>query len=205
MDRFDLINFLIEMFGYTSYLEIGVCNPEKCFNKVKADFKVAVDPAPAILQDNIFQMTSDEFFKRNTQMFDIVFVDGLHHDDQVERDILNSLNFLTPNGTIVVHDCNPLDEDHQRVPSVVAFWCGTVWKAWVKLRQELHDVEMFIISTDTGVGIIRRFEGASRLEPITEPLTFQNLDMHREKWLNIVSVDDFKNWVQQRSGPPTPC
>ncbi len=43
MTRYELINILIARRGYTSYLEIGVDQGE-CFNKVKCDRKVGVDP-----------------------------------------------------------------------------------------------------------------------------------------------------------------
>ena len=39
--------------------------------------------------------------------YDLVFVDGLHIADQVERDIVNSLAALAPGGMVVLHDCNP--------------------------------------------------------------------------------------------------
>ena len=34
----------------------------------------------------------------------VFFIDGLHEYAQVKRDIENSLNFLEPNGVILLHD-----------------------------------------------------------------------------------------------------
>jgi hypothetical protein len=42
-------------------------------------------------------MTSDEFFEINKSTYDIIFIDGLHIDEQVERDIINGLKILNLN------------------------------------------------------------------------------------------------------------
>ena len=39
-------------------------------------------------------MTSDEYFKKFKDKFDLIFIDGLHHYNQVEKDIYNSLEIL---------------------------------------------------------------------------------------------------------------
>lgn len=46
------------------------------------------------------------------QKFDLVFIDGLHHSDQVLKDINNSLSFLEPNGVIMCHDILPSSEQY---------------------------------------------------------------------------------------------
>ena len=37
MLRYDIINKVIEVNGFTKYLEIGVCNPVDCFDKVNCE------------------------------------------------------------------------------------------------------------------------------------------------------------------------
>lgn len=61
-------------------------------------------------------MTSDDFFASNTRTFDLVFIDGLYEAHQVLKYINNALRFLNPNGTILMHDCNPLSEISSRYP-----------------------------------------------------------------------------------------
>ena len=46
--------------------------------------------------------------------FDLIFIDGLHLANQVQKDIENSLKFIKDEGFIVLHDCNPPSEYHQR-------------------------------------------------------------------------------------------
>jgi predicted O-methyltransferase YrrM len=110
--RTDVINYLISKYGYKKYLEIGVRKASDNFNKIKCETRVGVDPKPRGVCTH--KMTSDDFFLQNKKMFDIVFIDGLHIEEQVEKDIKNSLAILAANGTIVVHDCNPPTEWHQR-------------------------------------------------------------------------------------------
>ena len=37
---------------------------------------------------------ANEWIRKNKETFDIIFIDGLHHYDQVIKDINNSLNIL---------------------------------------------------------------------------------------------------------------
>lgn len=157
MLRFDIINNLISINGYKSFLEIGT-QAKINFTSVSVDRKVCVDPDPAADAD--YQVTSDEYFNNNFEKFDIIFVDGLHHADVAYRDIVNSLNRLNTGGTIVVHDVIPYSYEAQVIPLQKASdmgtvaWNGDVWKAWVKLRTERNDLIMNCVNTDHGCGII---------------------------------------------------
>jgi len=122
--RIDIINFLSNKFEYKNYLEIGIRNPWECFDHVQCENKDSVDPGFET-NDNVakYKYTSDEFFRvlENNELdketdfkWDVIFIDGLHTSYQVERDIKNSLNHLSENGTIVLHDCNPPTEYHAR-------------------------------------------------------------------------------------------
>lgn len=157
MLRFDIINYLISVNGYKSFLEIGT--QEKInLNSVRIEKKICVDPDPNAGAD--YQITSDEYFENNFEKFDIVFVDGLHHADIAYRDILNSLKRLNPGGCVVVHDLIPYSYEAQVIPLEKASdmgtvaWNGDVWKAWIKLRTERDDLVMNCVDTDHGCGII---------------------------------------------------
>lgn len=152
MRRNEVINKLIEKNGYTSYLEIGVDNPNNCFNLIRCQRKVGVDPN----RGGTIKDTSDGFFRANKEKFDIGFIDGLHHEEQVEKDILNLLKILNPGGAIVVHDLCPKSEIMQRVPRVVVEWTGNGWKAWAHLRATKKNLKMVVLNTDHGIGIIKK-------------------------------------------------
>jgi len=181
MNRVDVINNLISQNKYKFYLEIG-CDDNWCFDRIVVDHKVGVDPE----KGGTLRMTSDDFFSQNTEMFDIIFVDGLHHADQVYKDIENSVKILNPGGVILVHDVNPLDEGMQIVPRIQIAWTGDVWKAWVKLRQTRSDLNMYVVIPDqelVGLGVIR--PGYQEILKVTEELTYENFTKNRTKWLNI--------------------
>ena len=154
--RIDILNELIRARGYQRYLEIGVQHG-RCFRAIRGvTRKVAVDPAPLftpLASEIVHAMGSDDFFRANDETFDLIFVDGLHHADQVLRDVHNALSRLAPGGMVVMHDCNPATEEAQAVPRQAKDWNGDVWRAFVRLRTELP-YRCFVLDTDHGVGII---------------------------------------------------
>lgn len=68
--RFDLINHLIKENGFSRYLEIGVSIPSKCFDRIQVQTKMGVDPDASANASHV--MTSDEFFEKNKEKFDII-------------------------------------------------------------------------------------------------------------------------------------
>ena len=148
--RWNLIDYLIKKNNYSDYLEIG-CDQDQLFSKIRINNKKGVDPVSG---GNI-RKTSDDFFQANDEMFDIIFIDGLHTYDQVKNDILNSVNCPKENGIILVHDCMPDSLSKQAVPRYRMIWNGDVWKAITDLRQK-EDLEIFTCEMDQGIGIIKK-------------------------------------------------
>jgi len=198
--RWTLINYLIEQNNYVNYLEIGV-NDAMCIRQIKAQHKDGVDPYPGSevggghFPEINYPISSDDFFeliKDHDIKYDIIFIDGLHHSEQVDKDIQNSLNHLVPNGTIVMHDCNPPEYEIQLVPRQTGIWNGDVWKSVIRLRHNNSDVKINVVDTDWGVGIIQF--GKQELynkASLEECLDYHYFDKNREELLNIVSVDEF--------------
>ncbi len=203
--RTDLINFLIKENNYINYLEIGVRNPHDNFNKVFISHKDGVDPcyeSPHSPEIN-YPITSDSFFELidgHDIKYDIIFIDGLHLWEQVDKDISNSLKHLSPKGTIVLHDCNPIKEEHQIRHFVQgAHWNGDVWKAILKHRINTPNIKIQTIDTDEGLGVIRfgNEEKYNNSELNTsesyDNLEFSFLEKDRKNILNLVSPEEFIN------------
>lgn len=190
MKRWDIINHFINKYNYTSYLEIG-CQKDVAFRRVVIDKKIGVDPE----RGGTHRMTSDEFFSSNKETFDIIFIDGLHHNEQVKKDIENALKVLNENGTIVVHDCNPTTEAMQKVPRITKEWTGDGWKAWVSLRRTRADLEMKVINTDYGCGIIRVGK-QELLEIDCAPCAtkYESFSLNKRTWLPLIEVQDFNKF-----------
>lgn len=192
MTRTEIIQTLINKINGKSYLEIGT-GPGINFSEIKCEYKVCVDPTPTVAVT--YQLTSDAFFEQNNEMFDVIFIDGLHWSEQVYKDIINSLNVLNEGGYIVCHDINPHSEFIQHYPQAIAEteWTGDCWKAWVKLKTERSDLNMLVVDSDYGCGIISR--GKQKLIKVNEELTWELLEKDRIKLLNLVSIDNFKKML----------
>ena len=95
--RQTIVQEIINLKNYQSYLEIG-CYKNDLFDNVKCNIKVGVDP----ISGGTVRKTSDDYYKTNKEKFDIIFIDGLHHYEQVIKDINNSLNVLNENGVILL-------------------------------------------------------------------------------------------------------
>ena len=188
--RYTIINQLIKQNGYESYLEIGVRNPSDHFDKIKARHKIGVDSVPR--RNDIVKCTSDEYFGSLSPeaKFDLVFIDGLHHYEQVLRDIENSLKHLSEEGVIVCHDMLPESEEQQIVPQRVESWTGDCWKAWAWLRMTRADLEMCVINTDHGVGIITRGEQNLFEEKLEmQRMNYQFFTSNRNELMNVMEFD----------------
>jgi hypothetical protein len=187
MTRSQLINLLISNYGYKTYLEVGVNTPAQPgynFDNVKINLKHGVDPAEKVKAT--FQMTSDDFFDKHIKMkYDLIFIDGLHLFEQAHRDIINSLKWLSENGTIVVHDCNPTLEKTQRRTHTSGPWHGDVWKAILKLRMENPHISIYTVDTDEGCAIIQR--GSQKLfKPENEMIDLYNFTFFDTNRKNIL-------------------
>ena len=199
---------LVRKFGEVNYLEIGLRNPADNFDHIIADHKYSVDPGVEYKENPAtFKMKSDEFFtmiedKQSNYYgikFDVIFIDGLHLAEQVERDIENSLNHLTSDGFIIMHDCNPPTEYHAREDFNFSFtpasyyWNGTTWKAFMKARKRT-DLSTFCVDCDWGVGVISRTSGLS--DPLQEDFNpyyeFRVFESNRELSLGLIDYENFK-------------
>lgn len=190
--RTSIINHLIHKYKLKNYLEIGVRDGRN-FDRININKKTAVDPFPTKEMDNLKKCTSDEFFRLNKEKFDIIFIDGLHLESQVDKDITGALNFLSDNGFIVMHDCNPPSKFHQRenyeVNGKFPVWNGTVWKSFAKLRINNHNLKLSCVNCDWGVGLIQKSESA--VFKYSKDLTYNFLEINRAEILNLISVSYF--------------
>jgi len=197
--RTDLLNFLAERYNLQRYLEIGVQNPAQNFDKIKCPHKISVDPDPAA--GATFCMTSDEFFHRywTDQQWleenelpgwspDLVFIDGLHTAEQVKQDFENALRVLSPWGIIILHDCNPLKEEHTIVPrpTPTGHWNGDVYRFAASL---LHKGKR-TVDIDNGCMVVPNGDYQVLYEPLSA-WTWDIFDKSRVHALNLISWDEF--------------
>jgi hypothetical protein len=193
--RFDIINYLIEKYNLVNYLEIGVFKGEN-IREIKASHKDGVDPgAEGYTPPEVnYPMTSDEFFDlikgHEDIKYDIIFIDGLHHADQVEKDIKNALNHVVEGGFILLHDCNPVSYEAQLIPRQTVAWNGDVWKAFVDFKLNNPLYPCCVVDTDFGVGFIKNLGNNYALESRITDWNYFN--KNRKELLNLITWDEFK-------------
>ena len=173
--RTEIIQNIINKNKYKNYLEIG-CDNDENFSKIKIEKKIGVDP----LKGGTLRITSDDFFIKNNEKFDIIFLDGLHTYEQTIKDIDNSIKFLNNNGVILVHDCLPKKIWNQVVPRLYGHWNGDVWKAIVHSRTYDY-ADTYTCAVDHGLGII--FKRKNR----------DTLKLHNINFKNLKFADYFNN------------
>jgi SAM-dependent methyltransferase len=187
----ELINYLINKFSLRSYLEIGTFNRGHNFDLINVEWKKCVDPDPNAQAD--FIETSDDFFMRNSEgcngKFDIIFIDGLHHADQVKKDFDNALQCLAPGGFIVLHDCNPPSEATTCVPrGAQREWCGDVFKFACRLC-EYSGIDFLTLDFDYGCAVVWR--DSTRVgTPVNEDITWEYFQKNKGL-LRLTAVHDF--------------
>jgi hypothetical protein len=226
MERLELIQKLIDSRGYSTYLEIGVLGGGVFF-AVKCRRKIAVDPQfkfnwkgrlgetirnPYNLNSDFHEITSDEFFAKEASgifsknKLDIALVDGMHEFRYALNDVNSCLSYLSDDGVIIMHDCNPLTEEaacsfvewQQR--NYEGYWNGDVWKVIHWLRQNRPDLEVFVADCDHGLGIITRKTGLIKSAPVqaksAELLTYDDLDKNRVSVLNLQPASVLEVFIQ---------
>lgn len=167
-DRHNIINFVSK--SENKYLEIGV-ETGYTFNNTHFVNKTGVDPSPAFSSDKLVLKTSDEFFShlKEDNLFDIVFIDGMHQVEYVLKDLNNSIKHLSINGLILLDDIIPLNIDEQlKIPlkhrydngilKTLIPWTGDVWKVLYYILYSFNDkieLQYFYNSNHRGVAVLK--------------------------------------------------
>ena len=182
-----LLNAIIEKYWLQSYLEIGVQNPANNFDKIKCKEKTGVDPYPLgnPLIGTLFYCDSDTFFLNKKEgKYDLIFIDGLHHADQVKRDFENSLHCLSDNGFIVIHDVLPENEQGTFVPRETKIWWGDVYKFAMTLP-EYKNIKWVTFNIDNGCLLIQKSDNPLLIKPTQYPVTWKRYLEERKRVMKI--------------------
>ena len=189
--RWDLIQFIIDKYKFNNYLEIG-CDQNQSFSKINIKNKVGVDP----IKGGTIRSNSDDFFLSNKDKFDVIFIDGLHHYNQVLKDINNSLNILNKNGFILVHDCLPRSLAQQAVPRYRGSWQGDVWKSIVELRTK-ENIDIITCKIDFGVSIIRKRKNENLLKIDCTDFSKLKFEYYYHNHCELMNIIDYNKTLKK--------
>ena len=134
---------------------------------------------------------------QNKENFDCIFIDGLHHYNQVLKDIDNSLKILNSNGLILIHDCLPKTLDAQAVPRTDVEWNGDVWKAFVSKRVK-NVLDTYTCYADHGIGVILKRQNRNLLNLQMnnfKKLRYNDFFLNHKKYMNIVEFSDLIKFI----------
>lgn len=185
MKHRDILNYIIKQSRFNSYLEIGINKPAANFEHIKCKFKIGVDPNPKARAS--FEGTSDEFFRTNTNKFDLIFIDGLHTAEQVKKDFQNSLEVLNYAGVIVLHDTCPSNEMYAKpVRGTLKKWNGDVYR----MLPDIQDMDFATLNFDDNGLTVVRGEGYVQRDFIE----WDEFSNDKNKWLNLMNWEQFKMW-----------
>jgi hypothetical protein len=135
----DIINKFIKENNLKSFLLIG--EDINVYNRINCEVKK--------------QITNyNDFYKENTDKFDVILIDGLHHSEQAEIDLVESWKMCNENGLIFIHDIKPNDEAMQVVPRKQALWTGDVWRVWHGFITKYLKIKAEYLNDIYGLGLI---------------------------------------------------
>ena len=140
-----------------------------------------------------YRMTSDDFFVAYPQKkYDLIFIDGLHMENQSDKDIYNALKHLNRGGVVVVHDCLPVSKESQIEENPSGDWVGTVWRSIVKYTL-YSPCDVKVIDTDWGVGIVEYCDNMDFTIPECIDLDYDDFSSRKRELMPIY------DWKQLRS------
>jgi hypothetical protein len=179
ISRPEAINQFIALFHAPGYLEIGVSEGETFF-AVNAQRKVAVDPkfrfpVDQAIKENVsctfHEVASDIYFSDRigpSEVFQVIYLDGLHTFEQTLRDFTNAIRFLASDGVIIIDDIVPNSYqsglpdqlDSMRVKKVIGdldhSWMGDTYKLAFFIEAFFPTFELRTIADNHGQGVVWR-------------------------------------------------
>ena len=181
LDYYDLLAEIHHKWPPRAYIEIGVATGKSLALAGSLTRSLGIDPSTAS-QDHLYynspennpqlyKMTSNDFFanrdviKEMGQLhFDVAFIDGLHHFDQVLMDFINLEKYAGPDSIILIHDCLPINSRVSSRDPSTWFWTGDVWKAIPCLLTVRPDLEIITLPIfPSGIALIRRLDPSSHI------------------------------------------
>ena len=191
-NRIEIVQKIIDLKKFKTYLEIGTFKNE-LFSQIMCHSKIGVDPTSG----GTVRDTSDNFFSKNTEKFNLIFIDGLHHYEQVKRDIKNSLYALKDGGIILLHDCMPRNYYYQAVPRCQIDWNGDTWRAFLEFRTK-ENVDSYCCYADEGIGVILKRKNRKKLELNQKnfsEISFNDYAQNYKHYLNLIEYEELLNVI----------
>ena len=172
----DVLSMIHSHLRPRTYIEIGVADGQSIALARPETRAIGIDPEPKITKalgphTKICTTTSDHFFatydvhaELGGLPVDLAFIDGMHQFEFALRDFINIEKHSSPQSTIVIHDCYPLNRLTAERERQTTFWSGDIWRLILILKKYRPDLRVNVIGTaPTGLGVVRGLDPASRV------------------------------------------
>jgi len=101
---------------------------------------------------DFIKSSTDDFFKKNKENFDVIFVDADHKFDSCVKDFENSLKILNYNGFIFIHDTDPIS-----IKYTDPGYCGDSYKILNYIYDNHAELDIITLPlTEAGLTIVKR-------------------------------------------------
>jgi len=222
-DKIDVIHFLSDRNGYSSYLEICTPTTGGLYHRIdRARFMRChrlMYRCPGSFDDGMdvnfrsSDMRTNELFETIHAMgfrYDIALVDPFHLYDISYRDLVDALGVITDRGTIVAHDCFPHGEDLVAPDWTPGSWCGLTFMAFIDFMKDHPELSYVTVDTDHGCAVIGKGGTRPKVPDATihgwnaarrdATAAYHFMRENRGPLLNVMSVEAFKTTESISSG-----
>ncbi|MBI1213444.1 MAG: hypothetical protein GC190_18435 [Alphaproteobacteria bacterium] len=222
MKKYDIINALGRRHNLRRYLEI--CTPTTGHTYARVDGvwfqkERLVYNCPDTNDDGMeysyrtSQLDSSDLVKAIERTkprggYDLIFIDPFHTLHASATDLSGAWNLLRPMGIMVVHDCNPADEEIAAPEFKAGDWCGVTYQAFINFVLGRSDLDYCTVDADYGCGVIfKRQRIASEdhaqaerdahlargwlLAQQSDRACYKYFDGNRRQLLRLVAVEEF--------------
>ncbi len=183
-DKAELINRIIQKKNYKSYLELGIGAALETVSQIKCDKIVSVDTVKFNDKNPTFVGTTNAYFDKHKEKFDVIYIDAAHDKNQVDIDAVNSMEILNDDGVIFMHDIGPADRS-QIVPTA----SGTAYLSYFWIRAN-PAIDAFSYEFPNGdvLGIVKMRENPNLLMHFE--LNFEFYENNRDFILQKKSLEE---------------
>jgi len=206
ISKFHIVNDLIRRYGFTSYLEYNKYDGVNYFDEIECPEKeIAFIPEYSYLDatttSQLIKIAAkyaankivaveellDAFAGRK---FDIIFFDPIHQRPGVDQALQVLPLLLNEGGFLLVHDCNPEDENITSRIRTKGEWVGETYKAFA-LFHKYNPQRSLTVSEDYGVGLILNVDLNLGYD-IGYDVEYAQVAADRATYLGLCTYSDFR-------------
>jgi hypothetical protein len=116
--------------------------------------------------------------------YDLICIDPFHEYDASKKDLYLFYSFLSEKGTMLCHDCFPMNKSFANPNFKIGDWCGETYVAFIDFAYHNDHLFYGLLQIDTGIGLISKLQ----LESLKN-----NFDKEKQKELLLYKTNNDPN------------